>query len=81
VQEAIPYELFASNPHLVLATTPTGGHLGWITDSDTLWGGPWTDRVVLEFLQAVLARTQLPQAAQAATAGAVEVVSVAQAVA
>ena len=30
LQEAIPYEEFHTNPFLMLATTPTGGHLGWL---------------------------------------------------
>ena len=32
-KEAIPREAFGpagGNPHLMLATTPTGGHLGWL---------------------------------------------------
>ncbi len=30
LQEAIPYAEFLTNPFLMLATTPTGGHLGWL---------------------------------------------------
>ena len=72
-QEAIPYHHFGDtlgNPNLVLATTPTGGHLGWITDAQTLWGGPWTDAVALEFVQAALRQAPRPsdQAASAAAA-------------
>ena len=34
-----------ANPHLVLALTSHGGHLGWCEESDP-WGAPaWTERV------------------------------------
>ncbi|KAF5835764.1 hypothetical protein DUNSADRAFT_6904 [Dunaliella salina] len=58
-KEAIPIEAFDKNPHLMLIITPTGGHLGWI-DLNPGGGGwrgrPWTEDVMLEYLQAVLAQ-------------------------
>jgi predicted alpha/beta-fold hydrolase len=42
------------NPHLLMAVTSHGGHLGWCERRDP-WAGPaWTERVVLGFLEAAL---------------------------
>jgi len=58
-KEAIPMEAFNENPCLLLVTTPTGGHLGWI-DLSPAGGGwrgrPWTEDVMFDYLQAVLAQ-------------------------
>lgn len=52
--DAIPYEALAANAKCVLATTPTGGHLGWVAGRGAPWGAPWSDQVMTEWLEAVL---------------------------
>ena len=43
-----------ANPHLVMALTSHGGHLGWCERADP-WGAPaWTERVVCGFLETAL---------------------------
>jgi len=37
----------------VLIVTPRGGHLGWVAGEEAPNGAPWTDQVVMEFLQHV----------------------------
>ena len=50
VAERLP----AANPHLLMAVTSHGGHLGWC-ERDDPWGGPaWTERVSCGFLEAAL---------------------------
>jgi len=39
------------NPHCALIVTPQGGHLGWVAGEEAPFGAPWTDPVVLEYLQ------------------------------
>lgn len=41
----------------VRAVTPTGGHLGWMSEEGGYFGEPWTDRVIVEWLLSVQART------------------------
>lgn len=31
--------------------TPKGGHLGWVAGAEAPLGGPWTDPVVMDFLE------------------------------
>ena len=54
-EAAIPYVAIEENPNCVLAVTPYGGHLGWVTRHNGARGGPWTDLPVIEFLAAILA--------------------------
>lgn len=35
----------------MLIVTPQGGHLGWVAGDEAPFGAPWTDPVVLEYLQ------------------------------
>ncbi|KAK4489233.1 hypothetical protein RD792_005029 [Penstemon davidsonii] len=35
----------------MLIVTPKGGHLGWVAGSEAPFGAPWTDSVVMEFLE------------------------------
>ncbi|XP_058104914.1 embryogenesis-associated protein EMB8 [Magnolia sinica] len=38
------------NPNCLLIVTPKGGHLGWVAGDEAPFGAPWTDPVVMEFL-------------------------------
>jgi hypothetical protein len=31
--------------------TPKGGHLGWVAGDEAPFGAPWTDPVVMDYLQ------------------------------
>ncbi|KAK4489235.1 hypothetical protein RD792_005031 [Penstemon davidsonii] len=48
---AIPREDIQKNPKCMLIVTPKGGHLGWVAGSEAPFGAPWTDSVVMEFLE------------------------------
>ncbi|KAG0488587.1 hypothetical protein HPP92_007398 [Vanilla planifolia] len=48
---AIPLEEIKENPHCLLIITPKGGHLGWVAGNEAPFGAPWTDSVVMEFLE------------------------------
>lgn len=41
------------NPNCLLVVTPQGGHLGWVAGHEAPIGAPWTDPVVMEFLEHV----------------------------
>ncbi|KAI3983326.1 hypothetical protein MKX01_013393 [Papaver californicum] len=47
----IPYEDIKENPNCLLIVTPKGGHLGWVAGDEAPFGAPWTDPIVMEFLQ------------------------------
>lgn len=47
----IPREEIMENPHCLLIVTPQGGHLGWVAGDGAPFGSPWTDSVVMEFLE------------------------------
>ncbi|XP_072958521.1 embryogenesis-associated protein EMB8 [Typha angustifolia] len=47
----IPREKIKENPNCLLIVTPQGGHLGWVAGSEAPFGAPWTDPVVMEFLE------------------------------
>ncbi|OVA04760.1 hypothetical protein BVC80_1719g97 [Macleaya cordata] len=47
----IPREDIKENPNCLLIVTPKGGHLGWVAGDEAPFGAPWTDPVVIEFLQ------------------------------
>ncbi|OMO85850.1 NatC N(alpha)-terminal acetyltransferase, Mak10 subunit [Corchorus olitorius] len=48
---AIPREDIKDNPNCLLIVTPKGGHLGWVAGSQAPRGAPWTDPVVMDFLE------------------------------
>ncbi|CAK9169310.1 unnamed protein product [Ilex paraguariensis] len=39
------------NPNCLLIVTPQGGHLGWVAGTEAPRGAPWTDPVVMDFLE------------------------------
>nr|XP_043607339.1 embryogenesis-associated protein EMB8-like [Erigeron canadensis] len=47
----IPREAIKENSNCMLIVTPKGGHLGWIAGDEAPFGAPWTDRVVMDFLE------------------------------
>ncbi|CAL9077567.1 unnamed protein product [Musa acuminata var. zebrina] len=49
----IPREEIKENPNCLLIVTPQGGHLGWVAGDETPFEAPWTDHVVMEFLEYV----------------------------
>lgn len=51
------------NPNCLLIVTPQGGHLGWVAGADAPRGCPWTDPVVMDFLE------HLEQASSASASG------------
>ncbi|KAL4570597.1 hypothetical protein LXL04_026255 [Taraxacum kok-saghyz] len=48
---AIPREDIKMNPNCLLIVTPKGGHLGWVAGESAPLGCPWTDPMVMDFLQ------------------------------
>ncbi|KAM0059932.1 putative alcohol O-acetyltransferase [Helianthus debilis subsp. tardiflorus] len=48
---AIPREAINANSNCMLIVTPEGGHLGWIAGDEAPFGCPWTDPVVMDFLE------------------------------
>lgn len=49
----IPREDIKANPNCLLIVTPEGGHLGWVAGDEAPFGCPWTDPIVMEFLEHV----------------------------
>ncbi|PKA64194.1 Embryogenesis-associated protein EMB8 [Apostasia shenzhenica] len=49
----IPREEIKKNHNCLLIVTPKGGHLGWIGGEEAPFGAPWTDGVVMEFLESL----------------------------
>ncbi|CAH9068740.1 unnamed protein product [Cuscuta europaea] len=47
----IPHKDIEENPNCLLIVTPQGGHLGWLAGSEAPNGAPWTDPIVMDFLQ------------------------------
>ncbi|PON73550.1 AB hydrolase 4 family [Parasponia andersonii] len=47
----IPREDIKENPNCLLIVTPKGGHLGWVAGDEAPIGAPWTDTVVIDFLE------------------------------
>lgn len=43
--------LLQENPNCLLIITPKGGHLGWVAGVEALRGAPWTDPVVMDYLE------------------------------
>lgn len=48
---AIPREDIKENLNCMLIVTPKGGHLGWVAGAEAPLGAPWTDPVVMDFLE------------------------------
>ncbi|KAL6986487.1 embryogenesis-associated protein emb8 [Sarracenia purpurea var. burkii] len=46
----IPLKDIEENPNCLLIVTPKGGHLGWVAGVEAPRGAPWTDPVVMDFL-------------------------------
>ncbi|KAF8028029.1 hypothetical protein BT93_E0826 [Corymbia citriodora subsp. variegata] len=46
----IPHEDIKENPNCLLIVTPKGGHLGWAAGAEAPLGAPWTDPVIMDFL-------------------------------
>lgn len=51
IAQGIPRDDIKENPNCLLIVTPKGGHLGWVAGDEAPFGAPWTDTVVMEFLQ------------------------------
>ncbi|GKA46407.1 embryogenesis-associated protein EMB8-like protein [Tanacetum coccineum] len=49
--KATPREDIENNPNCMLIVTPKGGHLGWVAGTEAPFGTPWTDPVVMDFLE------------------------------
>ncbi|KAL4570596.1 hypothetical protein LXL04_026254 [Taraxacum kok-saghyz] len=64
----IPREDIKENPNCMLIVTPQGGHLGWIGGDEAPFGAPWTDHVVMEFLE-FLEKTKLTSAPNSKSEG------------
>ncbi|XP_076927679.1 embryogenesis-associated protein EMB8-like [Bidens hawaiensis] len=47
----IPREAIKMNSNCMLIVTPEGGHLGWVAGDEAPFGCPWTDPVVMDFLE------------------------------
>ncbi|XP_058201798.1 embryogenesis-associated protein EMB8 isoform X1 [Rhododendron vialii] len=47
----IPRKDIQENPNCLLIVTPKGGHLGWVAGAEAPRGAPWTDPLVMDFLQ------------------------------
>lgn len=47
----IPREDIKENPNCLLIVTPKGGHLGWVAGAEAPYGAPWTDPIVMDYLQ------------------------------
>ncbi|KAL7184828.1 hypothetical protein ACSBR2_026881 [Camellia fascicularis] len=47
----IPRKDIQENPNCLLIVTPKGGHLGWVAGAESPHGAPWTDPVVMDFLE------------------------------
>lgn len=42
-----------ANPNCLLVVTPYGGHLGWISGPEAPFGCPWTDPLIMQYLEAL----------------------------
>ena len=43
--------LLQGNPNCLLIVTPKGGRLGWVAGDEAPRGDPWTDPLMMDFLQ------------------------------
>lgn len=51
-------QALSENPNCVLATTPCGGHLGWVSGSDGPLEAPWSNEVMMQWLVSVMQATK-----------------------
>lgn len=61
VAGAIPKDSIHANEHCTLVMTTHGGHLGWVTHEDGLFGAPWTNKVTIEWFKSILCELQSSQ--------------------
>ncbi|CAN1180325.1 Embryogenesis-associated protein EMB8 [Linum perenne] len=47
----IPRGDIMENRNCLLIVTPKGGHLGWVAGGEAPFGAPWTDPIVMDFLE------------------------------
>ncbi|KAG0534904.1 hypothetical protein BDA96_04G320000 [Sorghum bicolor] len=47
----IPRDDIKANRNCLLIVTPQGGHLGWVAGDEAPFGCPWTDPIVMEYLE------------------------------
>ncbi|KAI5062332.1 hypothetical protein GOP47_0022871, partial [Adiantum capillus-veneris] len=47
----IPRAEILENGNCFLVVTPTGGHLGWVAGEEAPFGAPWTDPLVMDYLE------------------------------
>lgn len=47
----IPRDDILENGQCFLVVTPSGGHLGWVAGDKAPFGAPWTDSLVMDYLQ------------------------------
>jgi hypothetical protein len=52
-ERAIPRADLEANPNCLLVVTPYGGHLGWIAGPDAPFGCPWTDPLIMQYLETI----------------------------
>jgi len=69
-KEAIPYEALRENPNCVLATTPCGGHLGWVSGKGGPLEAPWSNEVMMQWLVSVMQSQKEGQGMMGGIAGA-----------
>ena len=74
-ETAIPFDALLANPNCTLVVTPSGGHLGWCCGSEGVLGPPWTDRAVIEYLQAVLKLSKKSSSSSSSCGGGKEEVT------
>ncbi|KAL3645512.1 hypothetical protein CASFOL_010692 [Castilleja foliolosa] len=47
----IPRQDIQENSNCMLIVTPKGGHLGWVAGGEAPFGAPWSDPIVMDFLE------------------------------
>lgn len=47
----IPRAEILENRYCFLVVTPSGGHLGWVAGDEAPFGAPWTDPLVVDYLE------------------------------
>ncbi|KAG0570302.1 hypothetical protein KC19_6G152600 [Ceratodon purpureus] len=77
-ERGIPRKDIEENPNCLLVVTPYGGHLGWISGPDAPFGCPWTDPLIMQYLEALEEASKDPSGFRKAheQAGDVELASV-----
>lgn len=52
-ERGIPREAISKNEMCLLVVTPFGGHLGWVSGPESPRGCPWTDPLIMQYLNAL----------------------------